>query len=601
MLESRSRRRLALRPRRLALLCAPVLIWLLTGAANPLGARSQAGPVTLSIVGTTDLHGFVAPTDGRGGLALLGGYLKNLRAARAADGGAVLLLDSGDTYQGGLDSNLSEGAVVIDAYNALGYTAAAIGNHDFEYGAVDVWGATDDPGADRRGALKARAAQAHFPFLAANLQEGGRVVDWPNVKASMQVDASGVKVGVVGVMTLDALSMTLAANVGGLRVTDLTAAIETEATRLRGAGAQVVLVASHAGGECFAFDAPTDLSTCDDTAEMFDVARHLPRGLVNVMMTGHTHAGVAHEVNGVAIAQGYSWGRAFSRVDLVVDRGDGSAGDGGAARVTSVRIFPPREVCTWEDTSGRCATSGSGGSAASYEGRLVVPDPGVQAAMAPALARVTALRATPLGVRLDTGVPRGVGADESPLGNLFADALRDLAPGTDAAISYASGPGGLRADVAAGPVTVGAVYDVYPFDNLVVRRTVTGAQLRQLLTAQFRRARFGGRALGVSGISVRVECRDGVYQVETARASGQAIADGDTLVVAMSDFLAARATSVAPDAAAPHAGEAPVQMRDVVMRWLRARGGSLSAGRFGDPAQPRWAVAPAPTGTCAAP
>ena len=48
-------------------------------------------------------------------------------------------------------------------------------------------------------------------------------------------------------------------------------------------------------------------------------------------------------------------------------------------------------------------------------------------------------------------------------------------------------------------------------------------------------------------------------------------------------------------------GYESVQMRDVVMRWLRARGGSLSAGRFGDPAQPRWAVAPAPTGTCAAP
>ncbi len=601
MPESLGHLRATPRSRWVALSSAPALLWLLASAASPLGARSQAGPVTLSIVGTTDLHGFIAPIDNRGGLALLGGYLKNLRAARASDGGAVLLLDSGDTYQGGIDSNLSEGAVVIDAYNALGYTAAAIGNHDFEYGAVDQWGADDDPAADRRGALKARALQARFPFLAANLREHDRPVEWPNVQASTLVDASGVKVGVIGVMTLDALSMTLAANVGGLRVTDVTAAIETEATRLRAAGVQVVVVASHAGGECAAFDAPTDLTTCDDSAEMFDVARRLPRGLVNVMMAGHTHAGIAHEVNGVAIAQGYSWGRAFSRVDLVVERGDGPAGAGGAARVTGVRIFPPREVCTFEDASGRCASSASHGAAARYEGRVVVPDPVVQAAMAPALARVTALRATPLGVVFDASVPRGVGADESPLGNLFADALRDLAPGTDAAISYASGPGGLRADLAAGPVTLGAVYDVYPFDNLVVRRTLTGAQLRQLLTAQFRRARFGGRALGVSGLSLRVDCRDGGYLVDTARASGEAIADDDTLVVAMSDFLAARATSVAPDAAAPHAGEPPVQMRDVVMRWLRARSGRLAASRFGDPAQPRWTPAATPTETCAAP
>ena len=59
----------------------------------------MAGRVTLSIVGTTDLHGRVFPRDGHGGLALLGGYLHNLRAARAA-GGAVLLLDAGDTFQG---------------------------------------------------------------------------------------------------------------------------------------------------------------------------------------------------------------------------------------------------------------------------------------------------------------------------------------------------------------------------------------------------------------------------------------------------------------------------------------------------------------------
>ena len=159
--------------------------------------------------------------DGRGGLALLGGYLQNLRAARAADGGAVLLFDSGDTYLDGIESNLSEGAIVIDAYNALGYTAAAIGNHDFDYGAVDA--NRFEPGSDRRGALKARASQARFPFLAANLHENGRPVEWPNVRRSTLVDAAGVKVGVIGVMTRDALSMTLTSNVIGLQVTALAA------------------------------------------------------------------------------------------------------------------------------------------------------------------------------------------------------------------------------------------------------------------------------------------------------------------------------------------------------------------------------------------
>src|SRR4029079_19394029 len=107
----------------------------------------------------SDLHGAALPRGGFGGLPLLAGYVNNLRAARATDGGAVLLIDSGDTFQGDVESNLSEGAFIVDAYNAIGYSAEAIGNHDFDFGAVDSAAARQLPG-DLRGALKARASQA---------------------------------------------------------------------------------------------------------------------------------------------------------------------------------------------------------------------------------------------------------------------------------------------------------------------------------------------------------------------------------------------------------------------------------------------------------
>ena len=100
-------------------------------------APDQSALVTLSIVGTSDLHGAAFPRNGLGGLPLLAGYVNNLRAARASDGGAVLLIDSGDTFQGDVESNLSEGAVIVDAYNAMRYTAEAVGNHDFDFGSVD--------------------------------------------------------------------------------------------------------------------------------------------------------------------------------------------------------------------------------------------------------------------------------------------------------------------------------------------------------------------------------------------------------------------------------------------------------------------------------
>jgi 5'-nucleotidase len=359
-----------------------------------------------------------------------------------------------------------------------------------------------------------------------------------------------------------------------------------------------VVVASHAGGYCGTFDRPADLGSCDDYSEIFEVARALPRGLVDVIFAGHTHAGVAHEVNGIAIVQGYFWGRAFSRVDVTVAR-DGAAGASQpAARVARVRIFPPREVCARVNPQEGCAPGETAGTPAQYEGRAVLPNEAVEAAMAPQLDRVRAMQHTRLGPVLATPLLRGSGTEESALANLFADAIRDVTPGTDAAVGQASGPGGLRMDLPAGPVTLGALYDTFPFDNLVVRRTLTGAQLRQVITAQLRRPRWGGRAFGVSGLHVRLTCSGGAYAVDVARASGAPIRDTDVLVVAMSDFLAARAPSIAPEAAAPHANEPAVQMLDAVAGWLRARSGAIDASRFIDPSQPRWTRTPEAAAGC---
>ena len=47
----------------------------------------------------------------------------------------------------------------------------------------------------------AHSVEARVPFLAANLHENGRPVEWPNVRQSTLVEAAGVKVGVIGVMT----------------------------------------------------------------------------------------------------------------------------------------------------------------------------------------------------------------------------------------------------------------------------------------------------------------------------------------------------------------------------------------------------------------
>ena len=103
----------------------------LAGCATP---QSVPDTVTITLVGLNDVHGELTASDERGGLVSVSAYVDALREVRARDGGAVLLIDAGDMWQGTLESNLSEGEAVVDAYNALGVAAAAIGNHEFDFG-----------------------------------------------------------------------------------------------------------------------------------------------------------------------------------------------------------------------------------------------------------------------------------------------------------------------------------------------------------------------------------------------------------------------------------------------------------------------------------
>ncbi|MEO1573662.1 MAG: bifunctional metallophosphatase/5'-nucleotidase, partial [Pseudomonadota bacterium] len=248
------------------------LLGLLAGCAvtdGPSSAPSAAADgesVRLTVIGTNDVHGELV------GLTALSGYVEVLRETLGQE--SVVLLDAGDMWQGTLASNMVEGASVVAAYNALGYDAAAIGNHEFDFGPAGDAFIPESPSDDPRGALKTRAQEARFPLLAANLvdEATGQPVDWPNVTPSTLIYRRGIGIGVVGVTTTETLESTIRANTFGLNIAPLAASIEREARSLRAAGADLVLVVAHAGGNCTEFDDPSDLSTCETGDEIFEVA-----------------------------------------------------------------------------------------------------------------------------------------------------------------------------------------------------------------------------------------------------------------------------------------------------------------------------------------
>ena len=474
---------------------------------------APAATRTLTIIGTNDLHGALER------LPLLAGFVDDVRAARAADGGGVLLLDAGDLFQGTLESNTAEGADVVRAYNAMGYAASAIGNHEFDFGPVgpDV---TAKAGEDPRGALKARIAEAKFPFLVSDIVDAatGQRVDWPNAPASTMVEVAGVKVGIVGASTEATPTTTMPANLVGLRMAPVAASIEREANALRAKGAAVVVVVAHLGSECHDVKHPDDVASCDHATELFDVLGALPPGLVDVVVAGHTHAAVANRIDGVAVIESLSSGRAFGRVDVHL----------AGTRVAGIDIFPPEVMCPLDRDHNPVPVADC--HPAPYEGRPVVADPAVQRIVDDARARTAAVRDEQLGVTLAANLTKAY-KTESAEGDLLTDLMLVAHP--DAQVAMSNG-GGWRADIPAGALTYGELFQAMPFDNRFALIDLRGDQLRRLVRDNLEHDRS---IFSWAGLHATARCTDDKLKLDIT-IGGKPLDDKAHYRLVTSDFLA---------------------------------------------------------------
>ena len=551
----------------------------LVAACAPTTVAPDRDVAVISVVGTNDVHGELIPQPDRGGLTTFSGYVAALRDARKNDG-AVLLVDAGDMWQGTLQSNLSEGAVVVDTYNVLGYAAAAMGNHEFDFGPAGPKAIPQDDGDDPQGALRQRLKEADFPVLAANLVDTStnRRVGWENVRSSTLVARSGITIGIIGVLTEQALQMTIAANTTGLKIAPLADSIITEARSLRADGASLIVVLAHAGGRCEEFADPYDLSSCDLSDEIMRVASAMPAGLVDHIVAGHVHQGIAHVVNGIAITASYSKTYAFSRVDFILDRVTG--------KVLERRIFPPQRNCARvADKHGYCGNDNDASKAqASYEGRPVVPMAEVVAVANQAGDIAARRKAERLGVYIETRMTLRR-RPESALGNLMTDAVLEM---NDADISIHNVYGGIRAELPEGELTFGSVFRMFPFDNRIAVLTLTGKDVRKIMAKQ---AHNKGRYAGFAGMRVFVDCSDDQVSIRMLRPDGREIEDTDTLRVVVNDFLALGGdgilTPVIPAEGFNLSDGAPL-VRDTLVDWFRERGGRIRADDFLNLDRPRW-------------
>jgi 5'-nucleotidase len=146
---------------------------------------------------------------------------------------------------------------------------------------------------------------------------------------------------------------------------------------------------------------------------------------------------------------------------------------------------------------------------------------------------------------------------ESAEGNLFSDLM--LAARPDAQVSVTNG-GGLRADLPAGELTYGQLFEAIPFDNRFAIVELTGNDLRQLLTGNLQR---GGGILSWGGLTAKARCSAGKLDVQV-RVAGKPLDDKARYKLVTSDFLASGGDGMMisklklPDGA--------IQMTDTIMR-----------------------------------
>jgi 2',3'-cyclic-nucleotide 2'-phosphodiesterase (5'-nucleotidase family) len=401
-------------------------------------------------------------------------------------------------------------------------------------------------------------------LLAANLvdRRTGSLPAWKGLRASTHVRVRDLDVGVVGVLTRETPSIVMPAWFAGLEVAPLAPAIEREARLLRGEGARLVIVTAHAGGKCREVGDPRDIESCDADQELFEVARALPPGIVDAMIGGHTHAQVAHFVNGIPLAEAWSRGRGFSRIDLTL-RG----------KRTEAHIAPPTELCV---APASCT----------YEGRPVVASAAVSAVIAPALAAAETTRARPLGVMALAPFAHEQ-TRESALGNLFATLMLEGAPDADAAIVNG---GGLRAGLPAGPIGFGHVYELCPFDNAFTSVELSATELAALLARHFSHDRHG--QISIAGLHVISACSKAGLGVALLRADGRPVPPDTRLRIVTSDYLATGGDELFGELAArPERRRIDTRLlRDVLATSLARRGGSIDPASFFDATRPRIAL-----------
>jgi 5'-nucleotidase len=432
--------------------------------------------VKVQLLALNDFHGNLNPPSGSGGrigatnaggAEFLATHVRELRAENPN----TLFVSAGDLVGATpLVSALFHDEPTIEAFNLMDLDYNGVGNHEFDEGVDElirlqeggchpVDGCLDGDGFDG----------ADFEFLAANVKykASGDTIFAPYDI----VEFEGVKIGIVG-MTLEGTpTIVTPAGIASVDFLDEAATVNALVPELKAQGVKSIVVLLHEGGtKVDASGAPvplneTTINSCDNLTGALPPIVEAMDDEIDVVITGHTNWAVNCVVDGKVVTGAAHQGRLVTDIDLTINVKSGNvmAGRTTVNNVIVTRTVPPAADLT---------------ALISKYATLVAP-----------------LANRVVGSTTEAITRSQNAAGESALGDVIADA--QLAATSDPAFGGAvvafMNPGGIRADLPAGSVTYGQLFDVQPFNNVLTVMTCSGTQIDQILEQQFDNPGLGER------------------------------------------------------------------------------------------------------------
>ena len=429
------------------------------------------------ILFTNDFHSQIEPLSkeetynaDRGGVKRIKALVDSVRTAEKT----VFLADAGDYVQGTYYFSLLNGAVEMKVIDEIGYDVRTLGNHEFDKKMTGLY--------DMLSWSKVPVVASNYDFSRSNLAN--------RVEESMIIEKNGVKVGFIGLnVKLDNLVAPSAHE--GVDWQNAINVADNLAQGLRDRGADIVIALSHLGYEKNSSEVYYDRGIAMNTRN------------IDMIIGGHSHTFLNYA--------DYVTNQDSERVPVVQ-----TGSKGICLGYAKIKI----------DKNGK----------PSFTYKLIPVKNHLDRKLDPTFSTLVDEYSASVSYKMEEVIgncPQAIrkGTPESPLYNLTGDALIWMAKefmDTDADVSLYNA-GGLRAELSAGDLTIGDVYAVYPFDNVLSVITMKGSDLKTMFNYV---ASNNGLPVN-SGVKLVISNK----KVMSVTVNGKAIENNKTYKVATIDYL----------------------------------------------------------------